>query len=84
MDEERKPLTALTVGLLGFCECGRMSYGLTNAPASFQHLMETCLGDVQLKLCIIYLYDIIIFLKRPKDHFFRLKAVFEKLEQIKA
>ena len=32
MDEESKPLTAFTVGLLGFYECERMPFRLTNAP----------------------------------------------------
>ena len=34
-----RPLTAFTVGLLGFYECVWMPFGLTNAPATFQHLM---------------------------------------------
>ena len=55
MDEESKPQTAFTVGLLGFYECERMPFGLTNAPATFQRLMETCLGDLSLHWCIIYL-----------------------------
>ena len=45
MEEESKPLTAFTVGPLGFYECERMSFGLTNAPATFQRLMENCLGE---------------------------------------
>ena len=44
MDEESKALTAFTVGPLEFYECERMPFGLTNAPATFQHLMESCLG----------------------------------------
>ena len=55
MDEESKPLTAFTVGLLGFYECNRMPFRFTNAPATFQRLMETCLGDLNLHWCIIYL-----------------------------
>ena len=50
MEEESKPLTAFTVGPLGFFECERMPFGLTNAPASFQRLIESCLGDLHLKL----------------------------------
>ena len=50
MDDESKPLTAFTVGPLGFYKCERMPFGLTNAPATFQRLMETCLGGPQSPL----------------------------------
>ena len=81
MDEESKPLTSFTVGLLGFYEYERMPFGLTNAPALFQRLMETCLGDLNLHWCIIYLDDIVIFSKDLASHLERLKAVFQKLEE---
>ena len=81
MDEESKPLTAFTVGPLGFYECERMPFGLTNAPATFQRLMENCLGDLNLHWCIIYLDDIVIFSKDPVSHLERLEAVFRKLEE---
>ena len=81
MDEESKPLTAFTVGPLGFFECKRMPFGFTNAPATFQRLMETCLGDLNLHWCIIYLDDIMIFSKDLASHLKRLEAVFQKLEE---
>ena len=81
MDEESKPLTAFTVGLLGFYECKRMPFGLTNAPATFQRLMETCLGDINFHWCIIYLDDIVIFSKDLASHLKRLVAVFQKWEK---
>ena len=81
MDEESKPLTAFTVGPLGFYECERMPFRLTNAPATFQRLMETCLGDLNLHWCIIYLDDIVIFSKDLASHLERLKAVFQKLKE---
>ena len=56
-----------------------MSFGLTNAPAIFQCLMETCLGEMHLKWCIIYLDDIIVFSKTPEEHIERLRGVFEKI-----
>ena len=79
LKEESIPLTAFTVGPLGFYECVRMPFGLTNAPATFQRLMENCLGDLHLRSCIIYLDDIIIFSKTPEEHVHRLSQVFEKL-----
>ena len=79
LDEDSIPLTAFTVGPLGFYECVRMPFGLTNAPATFQRLMESCLGELHLDWCIIYLDDIIIFSKTPDEHITRLEGVFEKL-----
>ena len=79
LEEESIPLTAFTVGPLGFYECVRMPFGLTNAPATFQRLMENCLGDLHLRSCIIYLDDIIIYSKTPEEHVHRLEQVFEKL-----
>ena len=63
LTEASQPLTAFTVGPLGFYECVWMSFGLTNAPVTFQHLMESCLGEMHLKWCLIYLDDIVAFSK---------------------
>ena len=63
-----------------FYECERMPFRLTNAPATFQGLMETCLGDLSCHWCINYLDDIVIFSKDPASHLERLEAVFQKLE----
>ena len=43
--------------------------------------METCLGDLNLHWCIIYLEDIVIFSKDPASHLDRLKAMFQKLKE---
>ena len=56
-----------------------MPFGLTNAPATFQHLMENCLGELHLSWCIIYLDDIIVFSDDLKEHLTRLRGVFAKL-----
>ena len=81
IEEESKPLTTFTVGPLGFYECEHMPFCLTNVPATFQHLMENCLGELHLSWCIIYLDDIIIFSDNPKEHLHRLKGVFTKLDK---
>ena len=58
-----------------------MPFRSTNAPATFQDLMESCLGELHLQQCIIYLDDIIIFATSVDEHLDRLRAVFDKLEQ---
>ena len=79
LEEEAKPLTAFTMGQLGFWECECMPFRLTNTPATFQRLMESCLGQLHLNWCIIYLDDIIVFSRTPEEHLHRLKAVISKL-----
>ena len=49
MEEESKALTAFTVGPLGFFECKQMPFELKNAPATFQRLMQSCLGNLHLQ-----------------------------------
>ena len=56
-----------------------MPFRLTNAPATFQRLMESCLGELYLNWCIIYLDDIIVFSRTLEEHLHRLKAVIHKL-----
>ena len=68
MSEESIPYTAFTVGPLGFFECVRMPFGLTNTPTTFQRLMESCLEELHLQYCMIYFDDIIVFSKNPADH----------------
>ena len=81
MEEESKPLTAFTAGPLGFYECECMPFGLTNVPATFQCLMENCLGELHLSWCIIYLDDIIVFSDNPKEHLHQLRGAFTKLDK---
>ena len=68
IEEDCQSLTAFTVKPLGFYECERMPFGLINAPATFQHLMQSCLGNLHLQYCIIYLDDIIVFSKTLEEH----------------
>ena len=81
LDEESKPLTAFTAGPLGFYECEQMPFGGTNAPATFQRMMETCLGDLHLNWCLIYLDDIIVFAKTQQEAITRLGTIFQKLRE---
>ena len=81
LKEADKAKTAFQVGSLGFYECNRMPFGLCNAPATFQRLMERCMGELNLRDCLIYLDDIIIFSSTFEEHLERLQAVFERLQQ---
>ena len=58
-----------------------MPFGLTNAPATFQCLMESCLGEMHLNWCIIYLDDVIVFSNSPEEHLIRLRGVFQKMRE---
>ena len=78
IDEDSKPVTAFTIGPLGFYKCEKMPFGLTNTPTTFKRLMESCLGELHLSWCIIYLDDI-VFSIIPTEHLKRLRGVFEKL-----
>lgn len=66
--EEDKHKTAFSLGPLGFYECNRMAFGLTNAPATFQRLMENCMGEMNLKQCLIFLDDILVFSSTFEKH----------------
>ena len=81
IEEEDKPKTAFQVGTLGFYEFHRMPFGLCNAPATFQRLMEMCMGDMNLRDCLVYLDDIIIFSSTFEEHIDRLTAVFSRLQE---
>ena len=80
LEEKDKEKTAFQVPGLGFWECTVMPFGLTNAPATFQRLMERCMGDINLQDCLIYLDDIIIFSKTIEEHIERLDKVFQRLD----
>lgn len=81
LEESHKERTAFSVGPLGFFEYNRMPQGCRNGPATFQRTMENCMGDLNLRKCIIYLDDIIIFSKTIQEHVERMKEVFARLRE---
>lgn len=81
IDESDKEKTAFVVDRLGFYECNRMAFGLTNAPATFQRLMEHCLRDLSSQECCIYLDDVIVFSNTVEEHIHRLDRVFNCLKE---
>ena len=69
--------TAFTVGNLGFYEFTRMPFGLCNALATFQCLMQNTLGELNLTYCVIYLDDVIVFGRMEEEHLEHLCMVFK-------
>ena len=78
MDEESRQYTAFTVGSMGVYEFLCMPYRLCNAPATFQHLMQNCLGELNLTYALIYLDDVIVYSKTKEEHLVRLCTVLEQ------
>ena len=78
MAKDSQQYTAFTVGSMGVYEFLRMPYGLCNAPATFQRLMQNCLGELNLTYALIYLDDIIVFSRTEEEHLHRLRVVFAR------
>ena len=54
-----------------------MPFGLCNAPATFQRLMETVLAGLAQERCIVYLDDILVIGRTFEEHLRNLREVFE-------
>ena len=53
-----------------------MPFGLCNAPATFQRLMNVAMAGLDPEICLVYLDDIIVH-----SHLVRLERVFERLSR---
>lgn len=80
MEEKDKNKTAF-VCPLGFYEFNRMPQGVTNAPSTFQRLMERCMGDLNLKEALVFIDDLIVFAPTLEEHEQRLMKVLQRLKE---
>lgn len=80
MDEKDIEKTAFSTEH-GLYEFKRMPFGLKNAPATFERVVENVLRGIQNEKCLVYLDDIIIFSVSLEEHVQRLKLVFDRLRQ---
>lgn len=80
MDDRDREKTAFTTPF-GLFEWDRMPFGLCNAPATFQRLMQRCLGGQLVDSTLVYLDDIIVFSPDFQTHLHHLENVFRTMER---
>ena len=80
MDDASREKTAFTTHA-GLYEFLVMPFGLCNAPATFQHLMETVLADLVRDCCVVYIDDILVVGETFEAHLENLQRVFDCLQQ---
>jgi hypothetical protein len=76
------PKTAFTCKY-GLYEYTVMSFGLTNAPAFFTHLMNKVLMDFLDTFVVIFIDDILIYSKSEAEHEKHLRLVLQRLREHK-
>lgn len=80
MNEKDIEKTAFSTPL-GHFEYIRMPFGLKNAPATFQRLMNHVLRDFINKICVLYMDDILVFSTSLEEHLDSLSKIFKCLNE---
>ena len=81
MDPIDKEKTAFTLQGEGLFYFNVMCFGLTNAPATFECLLERVLLGLMWKICVAYLDDIICYGNSFDSALIDLKAIFQRLRE---
>ena len=82
ISEEDIPKTAFRTPL-GHFQYKVLSFGLTNAPATFQNAMNDMLQPYLRKSALVYLDDILVYSKTWTEHLTHLREVLQKLRESK-
>ena len=61
----------------GLYKFNRMPFGVCNAPATFQRLMQVVLAGLEWDCCFVYIDDILVASKSFKEHLRHLQLVFD-------
>ncbi len=80
MHPDSKEKTAFT-SMFGLFEFNVLPFGLTNAPTTFQRLMDFVLSGLQWECSLVFLDDILVFLKDFDQHLIDLQRVFDHLRR---
>jgi hypothetical protein len=75
---EHKEKTAFSTGS-GLYQFNVMPFGLCNAPATFERLMEFVLRGLKWKTCLVYLDDVMVVQSTFDEHLKNLKEIFSRL-----
>ncbi|KAM0736907.1 Retrovirus-related Pol polyprotein from transposon 17.6 [Formica fusca] len=65
----------------GHYEYQRMPFGLKNAPATFQRLMDNVLTGLQGNELFVYLDDIVVYARSLKEHDVKVKELMQRLRE---
>ena len=63
----------------GLYEYTIMSFGITNAPAFFMHMMNKVFMDFLDKFVVVFIDDILIYSKSDEEHKEHLRVVLQRL-----
>jgi hypothetical protein len=80
--DEDVPKTAFRTPL-GHYQFKVLAFGLTNAPATFQSVMNTIFSPLVNRCVVVYLDDILIYSRTPEEHLVHLRQVLEILRKHK-
>ncbi|XP_049824794.1 uncharacterized protein LOC126265925 [Aethina tumida] len=81
LEEESKQYTAFVAQGHGAYEFNVLSFGLCNAPATFQQLADKVFEGMKWKDVLIYLDDIVVFSRTLEEHLQKLEKVFQRLRK---
>ena len=65
----------------GLFEFNVMPFGLCNASATFQRLMDCVLAGLHWQSCLVYLDDVIILGRSFSEHLHNLRNVFDRFQE---
>ena len=80
MHPEDREKTAFTTHR-GLFEFNVMPFGLCNAPATFECMMEAMLSGLLGKSCLVYLDDVVVFGRSARECLQNLEEVFSRLRE---
>jgi hypothetical protein len=77
MSDEDREKTAFVVPDGSLNEYNVLSFGLCNAPSTFQRLIDKVLGSLKWKIALVYIDDTVVFSKCFDQHLIDLRLVLE-------